>query len=376
MLVDRRMCQAADRGRMTSGLWLRACDLGQDTAMARRASTSLGIAGLGAWLLVSLPTWLAAQASPRFPIWALVWLVCGAAMVVASRRARMDAAAVVALAVQGAAVAVMVGLLCNGFEGMLLVFAAAQLGRLAGLRVGLAWLVVHTLAVAGALAAHWTPRAAVMLMAPYLGFQLFALFAARLHAQLAEQSRTEERLRIARELHDALGHHLTAMSLNLEVAAHQTSGEAHENVRAAQSLARLLLGDVRELAYAMKQGRTTDLVDGLTRLAEIVPVPAVHVEVAPGVRVDDPRCAHALLRCAQEFVTNAIRHAGARNVWIALEVRAAELELTARDDGVGTRELRPGGGLSGLRERLEELGGSLVVDGDRGGFAVRATVPA
>ena len=191
-----------------------------------------------------------------------------------------------------------------------------------------------------------------------------------------ERSRTEERLRIARELHDALGHHLTAMSLNLEVAAHQTTGAARDNVRMAQSLARLLLGDIREIAYSMKQGRATDILEGLARLAEIVPVPAVHIEVPSGIRVDDPRSSHALLRCAQEFVTNSIRHAGARNIWIALRADAAELELTARDDGAGARELRPGGGLSGMRERLEELGGSLVIEAAGSGFALRATVPA
>jgi signal transduction histidine kinase len=344
--------------------------------MTGRAHASLVLAGLLAWLGVSLPTWLQAHVSPRFPLWAPAWLLCGAAMVVASRRTRLDAIAAAALVLQGASVAVMVGLLCNGFEGMLLVFAAAQLGRLAPLRLGAAWLVGQTLVVASALAVHWSPRASLMLMAPYFGFQLFAFFAARLHAQLAEQSRTAERLRIARELHDALGHHLTALSLNLEIAAHQTAGEARDNVRTAQSLARLLLGDIRELAYAMKRGRATDLVEGLAHLAEVVPVPAVHVEIAPGTRVEDPRRAHALLRCAQELVSNSIRHAGARNIWIALRVSAAQVELTARDDGVSTGEPRPGSGLSGLRERLEELGGSLVVDAGDAGFAVRATVPA
>jgi signal transduction histidine kinase len=337
---------------------------------------TLTLAGLGAWLLVSLPTWIEAHGSPRFALWAPAWLVCGAAMVAASRRARLDSVAAAALVLQGAAVTMMVGLLCNGFEGMLLVFAAAQLGRLAPLRLGATWLGAQSLVVATALAVHWSPRAAVMLMAPYVGFQLFAFFAARLHAQLAEQSRTAERLRIARELHDALGHHLTAMSLNLEIAAHQTSGEARDNVRTAQSLARLLLGDIRELACSMKHGRATDLVEGLGRLAETVPVPAVHVDIAPGTRVEDPRRAHALLRCAQELVSNSIRHAGARNIWIALRVSAAQVELTARDDGATTGALRPGSGLSGLRERLEELGGSLVVDASHAGFAVRATVPA
>jgi signal transduction histidine kinase len=151
-------------------------------------------------------------------------------------------------------------------------------------------------------------------------------------------------------------------------------------VRTAQSLARLLLGDVHELAYAMKQGRAPDLVEGLGRLAELVPVPAVHLDVPREIRVDNPRCALALLRCAQEFVTNSIRHAGARNIWISLAAGASRLELTARDDGVGAGELHPGGGLSGMRERLEELGGSLAIDAidapGGGGFAVRATVPA
>ena len=336
----------------------------------------MALAGLVAWLLVSLPTWIEASASPRFPAWAAAWLACGAAMVVVARRPRLDAVAGVALALQGVGVAVMVGLLCNGFEGMLLVFLAAQLGRIAGLRRGIVWMVAQTLGVSAALAVHWSPRAAVMLMAPYFGFQLFALFAARLQTQLAEHSRTEERLRIARELHDALGHHLTAMSLNLEVAAHQTSGEPRDNIRAAQSLARLLLGDVREIAYSMKQGRATDLVEGLAQLAKIVAIPSVHVEVPAGVRVEDPRSAHALLRCAQEFVTNSIRHAGARNVWITLAATAAGATLTARDDGAGARELRPGGGLSGMRERVEELGGSLVIELGAVGFTLCATVPA
>ena len=347
-----------------------------DDGQVSRSHTSVVLAGMAAWLLVSLPTWIEAHGSPRFGVWVVAWLGCGAAMAVASRRARLDAVTGGALALQGAAIAVMVGLLCNGFEGMLLVFAAAQLGRVATLRVGIGWLAGQTLVVATAIGAHWSPRLSLMLMAPYTGFQLFAFFAARLQVELAERSRAEERLRIARELHDALGHHLTAMSLNLEVAAHQTTGEARDNVRTAQSLARLLLGDIREIATSMKQGRATELVEGLARLAEIVPVPAVHIEVPAGVQVGDPRSSHALLRCAQEFVTNSIKHAGARNIWIALRAGDAALELTARDDGAGARELRPGGGLSGMRERLEELGGSLVIEAASGGFALRATVPA
>lgn len=72
-----------------------------------RSHRSLLLAGLAAWLAVSLPTWIDAQASPRFPLWAIAWAVCGAAMVAASLRPRLDAVAAAALAVQGAAVATM-----------------------------------------------------------------------------------------------------------------------------------------------------------------------------------------------------------------------------------------------------------------------------
>src|SRR3546814_8458441 len=65
-------------------------------------------------------------------------------------------------------------------------------------------------------------------------------------ALLAESARVNERTRISRELHDLLGHHLTALSLNLEVASHITEGKAHEHVGQAHTLARLLLSDVRD----------------------------------------------------------------------------------------------------------------------------------
>ena len=75
-------------------------------------------------------------------------------------------------------------------------------------------------------------------------------------------------------------------------------------------------------------------------------------------------------------MTNSIRHGGARNVWIVLRRGPAGLELTAQDDGRGATEVRAGYGLSGMRERLEGMGGSLVVECGGDGFLIRATVPS
>src|SRR6185312_12913370 len=131
-------------------------------------------------------------------------------------------------------------------------------------------------------------------------------------ALLAESSRIAERMRIARDLHDLIGHHLTALSLNLEVASHLTNEAAGAHVRKAQSTAKLLLADVREVVSELRQDDSIDLTQALRSLTDGVPGLNVHVVMPPRFSVEDPRRAQVLLRCAQEIITNAARHAGAR----------------------------------------------------------------
>jgi signal transduction histidine kinase len=340
---------------------------------ARLPRTATLWAGLLAWLLVSIPTISQARDSPRFPVWLLAWLLFGLAFGIVWRRAKLDLVAAAGLVVQGCAVVLMVGLLCNGFEGMLLVLVAAQIGGLVGTGAGIGWIVIQTAAVASAIAFHWSPGAALTLAPPYLGFQVFVFLVFGLQARLSETSRLVERLRIAQELHDALGHHLTTLSLNLEVAAHLTDGEARASVRTAQSMSRLLLDDVRELAQAVKADQGVDLVAELKRLARDVPAPSVHVTIAGEAYIRDGRWSHTFLRCAQEFVTNSVRHGRAANVWFELKVENGAVELVARDDGRGVAEIRSGDGLLGMRRRFEELGGTLSIESqEHAGFALTA----
>ena len=72
-------------------------------------------------------------------------------------------------------------------------------------------------------------------------------------------SRTTERLRIARDLHDLLGHHLTALSLNLEVASHLATGEANEQIEKSKAITKLLLGDVRDVVSRLRNDEPVDL---------------------------------------------------------------------------------------------------------------------
>jgi signal transduction histidine kinase len=188
--------------------------------------------GLVAWIAVGVPVMIAgANSRTTFIGWAVSFLIFGGAFAFASWRPRIGA-----LIVETAAVMAMVLLLCNGFEGTLLVLVAMQLPGLVSRRGAIEWIIIQSILLFTSIAIHWSPRPAFLLTPPYLGFQLLAYLAfealareaaARrdlerahaelqaLHGILIDSSRIAERLRIARDLHDSLGHHLTALSLNL-----------------------------------------------------------------------------------------------------------------------------------------------------------------
>jgi len=82
------------------------------------------------------------------------------------------------------------------------------------------------------------------------------------------------------------------------------------------------------------------------------------------------------LRCAQEIITNTVRHSGARTLWLRFEQDGGEIAIRARDDGRGSDNLKPGNGLAGMRERLAQFGGRLNITTARDrGFALDAWLP-
>lgn len=325
---------------------------------------AIRIASFGVWLLVGLPVVAqGADSWQRMAQWAVAYILF--AILFATDR----------LALAAACVMVTVLLLCDGFEGALLALIAMRLGT-RDIRTGdaIAWIAVQTLLLAIAVTIHWSLRPALLLAPPYLGFQLLAFFVVRFHAQAADRSRIAERLRIAQELHDAIGHHLTALTLNLEAALQRTTGDGHRDVEKAQTLARQLLADVRSIVA--EQNDPFDLARALETIVAAVPRPRVHLNVDRALQIDDPERAHIVLRCVQEIVTNAVRHSGAENLWIAIERDAHSFRIKARDDGRGSRA-NDGFGLRGMRARLEGAGGELQIDTQPGaGFAVVAVLPS
>ena len=195
-------------------------------------------------------------------------------------------------------------------------------------------------------------------------------------ALLRDNTRIAERVRIARELHDLVGHHLTALTLNLEVATHMVEGKALEHVQQAHSLAKLLLADVREVVSDMREDDKVDLAAALRTLIGGTPEPEIHLDLPEEFSLTDPLRAQVMLRCVQEMITNSVRHAQAENLWISLAQDDGGVTLRARDDGRGVEKVVAGNGLNGMMERLGQLGGELKIETSPGaGFALRAWVP-
>ena len=175
--------------------------------------------------------------------------------------------------------------------------------------------------------------------------------------RLADSSRDAERLRISRELHDVMGHHLTALSLTLEAASHAV-GEAKDGaVSEALVLTKRLLRDVRQVVSTLRE-EGDDLDSELYRIAAEAKGVAVQWTPPAAPMAIRGASGRAILRCAQETITNAARHGGARNLWLVLESSGGGLRFVARDDGLPkSAPIEAGNGLRGIGERFSELGG-------------------
>jgi signal transduction histidine kinase len=233
---------------------------------------------------------------------------------------------------------------------------------------------------------------------PVIGFQIFAaacsmlaLSEGRARTSLAQAnaeltatrellaagSRSSERLRISRDLHDTLGHHLAALSLQLDVAARLSEGKAAEHIRQAHAITRLLLSDVRDVVGTLRETSRLNLADAIRALTVQPQSARVHLDLPEVFVVDDTERAEAVLRAVQEVLTNTARHSLASNLWIRLEQTDEAVTLHVRDDGRGAERVVRGNGLRGMQERFARHGGRVEIQTAPGeGFELRARLPA
>lgn len=239
------------------------------------------------------------------------------------------------------------------------------------------WVYPSTMAALGIVALVAVIGTTVVASALYERMHLERLEQLRLsHEEVRRLGATAERERIARDLHDLLGHTLSVVVLKSELAGKLLARDpdaARVQIAEVESVARQALAEVREAVTGMRggdlegelaAGRLVLLGAGIELVQELrpVPMPAGHEAT--------------LAICLREAITNVLRHARARQVTVALGGDKASVELTVRDDGRGGARLGRGHGLSGIRERLEALGGTLVVEQPaEGGTRLRLRLP-
>lgn len=192
--------------------------------------------------------------------------------------------------------------------------------------------------------------------------------------EIRKLAASAERERIARDLHDLLGHTLTLVTVKAELAAklaeRDLAGAARE-IRDVERISREALAQVRE---AVGGYRSSGLVGELVNAR--VALTAANVRLAE--RVESPNLSPAqdsvLAMVLREAVTNVIRHSGAHHCHIELENRDRELCLLIEDDGRGGT-LHEGHGLKGMRERLQTAAGRLEIDSGHGGTRLTVLLP-
>jgi two-component system, NarL family, sensor histidine kinase DesK len=272
----------------------------------------------------------------------------------------------------------------NPGAGSFFIYAAAFAGRLNPVRRAvqvIAAIEIVVLVQIGALHEPWYNAFWPLLFAPMIGAinvqngqRKLANAKLRLaHDEIERLAKAAERERIARDLHDLLGHTLSVIILKSELAsklAERDVERARAEIRDVERISRDALAQVRSAVRGYREG---GLQRELDSAREALAAAGLEVTINAGA-LSLPASQEAVLALAiREAVTNIVRHARARHCEITLAHREGACAATIRDDGVGG-DISPGTGLTGMRERVEALGGTLLSDGSRG-MTVTITLP-
>ncbi|SFC98363.1 sensor histidine kinase [Pseudoalteromonas denitrificans] len=193
------------------------------------------------------------------------------------------------------------------------------------------------------------------------------LFATRF--MLKESTKKQERLRISRDLHDILGHQLTALSLNLEVSMHKVPSEHKAMLAQNLEQAKALLHNVRGV---VKQMRTQDQFDLNAALIDLFEqLPKCRLIIENEFKVNSLGLKYQLMYCLQEGISNGLRHGHATEFSLKNNSVGNKLEILLIDNGRGNSELNAGSGLIGMNERLADFNGEALLTSNLDGCILK-----
>lgn len=379
-------------------MWL-SSGMRLDRSLSRLAPNPVFLAAYLAWVVVAVALWRVP------PVWTplgetagrTVLVLCMLTFVAGIMRRGTDGGSIMSLFFMIVSLLVLLALGPSSFTPVLLIVVAAAIGAVYSPIRSVAALAVLNLAFLGIVIARWRSSHVGILLVMYGSFEAFALLttlerarAERVSRQLrevnaqllasrellAESARDGERLRVSRELHDVAGHRLTALALNLDLLGQEVWIAARREWVVSRELVTKLLSDLGSLVANLRLHDGIDVREALRRIAEAFPTPRICLDLDECVRIDGADLAAAVVRAGQEGLTNAVRHANAKNIWVSLSREEETLRLEVRDDGQYRGHHIAGHGLRGMQERAELLGGRLETGiAPEGGFQLRITLP-
>ncbi|MFZ9157496.1 MAG: histidine kinase [Ilumatobacteraceae bacterium] len=240
--------------------------------------------------------------------------------------------------------------------------------------------------VMGLIGAEWTgdrrpttaEREAIVGIADAIAL---ALDNARIFASLADRAATDERTRVARELHDRMSSSLAAIGFDLDRIARHTDGDTRESILDVRRSLGDTIDEVRSLLDELRDSGRTAAFDreSISALAHAINERSgitVTCEVSEIATLAIPEhMADELMLVTREALFNAERHSSARNIRVRFETAGNDLLLSVADDGIGVGSAPPGHGISGMRERTEWIGATLDIESSPHGTTVSVRVP-
>ena len=202
--------------------------------------------------------------------------------------------------------------------------------------------------------------------------------------QVEELAISRERNRLAREIHDGVGHYLTTVNMQLQAAEAVFNNDpkmALKLVDIAQKQTQEALGDIRQSVSALRDSSESSipLPERLKKLLLNLQMSGVEtdLDIVGDLRVISPQADLTIFRAAQEGTNNAIRHGNATRICVRLDYsRPGEVQLSVEDNGMGVDHAKEGHGLIGLQERVNLIRGRMATESKIGnGFALHIWVP-
>lgn len=201
--------------------------------------------------------------------------------------------------------------------------------------------------------------------------------------QVEELSVNRERIRITREIHDTVGHNLTALLIQLDLARKLQESDAEKSRESLQQCENLVRSALREVRLSVRTIREEDndltLADSVERLigqfAKMTGM-QISLEVDSKFPIVSDSLRLTLIRIVQESLTNAQKHGNASQAWVTLRFTERKINMHILNNGLGHAGYTPGFGLLNMQERVQEHGGTLrIVTSPEGGFEVQVAIP-